>query len=251
MPRPTVFVIVEGQTENAVLNKLLGAHLGAIGIDLHCPIVKLGAGRGGVRGLRCDDFCNQIQRHLRERRRPVVTTFFDYYGLPTGQATGWGFVQTAKTDVDFRGLEVTVQTIENEIHRLAIEGVDFEGGESRFIPYVQLHEIEALFFAEPLKMAAVFENAALERRFANIVAECGGCETIDDSPQTAPSKRIEAAFPGYIKGRSDFAHGPRLAEKLTLTTVRQACPRFSNWVSRLESLAPASGGEENSPPTKT
>lgn len=247
MPRTTVFVIVEGQTENAVLNKLLGTHLGAMEIDLHCPIVKLGVGRGGVKWLRFEEFSDQIQRFLKDRRTPIVTTFFDYYGLPTGEGHGWKFVHNAKADVVFRGLDVTVETIEDEIHRLVTTGLDLPNVKDRFMPYIQLHELEALFFAEPAKLANVFENAALEQCFQKAVADCGGCERINDSPETAPSKRINAAFPNYIKGRSNLAHGPRLAEKLDLAKVRAACPRFDAWVSKLENLAPKEEGE-NQPP---
>lgn len=243
MPRATVFAIVEGQTENAVLSRLLGPHLGAMGIDLHCPIVKIGSRRGGVKRLSCHDFCDQIQRFLRDRRQPTVTSFFDYYGLPHGINDGWEFVETAKAEVSFRGLDVTVQSIETELHRLAVTGLELPNVAQRFIPYIQLHELEALFFAEPQKMADIFESPTLARKFSDAVTECGSCEEINDRPQTAPSKRIEYFYPGYIKGRSDYAHGPRLAEKMDLAAVRQACPRFSAWVTQLESMAPDGAGE--------
>ena len=242
MARVTLFVIVGGQTENAVLTRLLGAHLGAKGIDLHCPIVRLGGSRGGVKWLKCEELCDQIQRHLKDRRQPYVTTFFDYYGFPTGHKAGWAFVEKAKAEASFRGLHATAGAIENELLRLAIKGLALPNLDKRFFPYVQLHELEALFFAEPEKLAALFEAPALAERFARAVTECGGCEQIDDTPQNAPSKRIEAAFPGYKKGRSDLAHGPRLASKLSLEVVRRACPRFSGWLQKIEALAPAEHG---------
>jgi hypothetical protein len=134
---------------------------------------------------------------------------------------------------------------------MVITGLELPDIADRFIPYIQLHELEALFFAEPDKLAALFEAPTLAKKIATAVAVCGGCEKINDSPQTAPSKRIESLFPGYIKGRSDYAHGPRLANNLNLAVVRAACPRFSTWVTRLESLAPVGGGEENSAPAQT
>lgn len=189
--------------------------------------------------LNLEELCDQIQRHLKDRRQPYVTTFFDYYALPTGHKAGWEFVQSAKAEATFRGLNVTATTIEAALHRAAIAGLDLPNLDQRFIPYVQLHELEALFFAEPDKMAALFDNAALTARFAKAVTDCGGCENINDTRQNTPSKRIQNAFPGYVKGRSDFAHGPRLAEKLDLAAVRAACPRFSSWLTRLEAIAPA------------
>jgi hypothetical protein len=238
MPRTTVFCIVEGQTENAVLKRLITPHLGAHGIDFHVPIVRIGHGRGGVSFLDADDLYDQMRRFLNDPRQPYVTTMFDYYGFPTSESKGWEFVSKLKADASFRGVEVVVEGIEREIHARAIKGVDLPRIQSRLIPYIQLHELEALFFAEPDKMAVAFGSASLAGGFATAVKECGGCEKINDRPQTAPSKRIQSAFPGYIKGRSDFAHGPRIAEKLDLSMVREKCSRFNAWLAKLESLNP-------------
>lgn len=236
MPRTTVFCIVEGQTENAVLKRLIGPHLGARGIDFHVPIVRIGRRRGGVRFLKADELYDQIRRFLMDRRQPFVTTMFDYYAFPTGESKGWEFVSKMKSDASFRGAETITQMIEEEIHTRAVEGVDLPNIQSRLIPYVQLYELEAIFFAEPNKMAAAFGTPSLVNRFAKAVAECGGCEKIDDHPQTAPSKRIQEAFPGYVKGRSELAHAPRIAEMLDLIQVREKCPRFNAWLTKLESL---------------
>jgi len=235
MPRVTVFAIVEGQTENSALKKLLGAHLGALGIDFHTPIIRMGRSRGGVKYLHVADLCEQVRRFMLDPRQPVVTTFFDYYAFPTGTSKGWEFVAHAKATA--QGIHATVQAIETELRRLVLRSVgDVAYAERRFIPYLQLHELEALFFSEPKTMATVFENPALEKSFANIVSTCGGCELINDSPQTAPSKRIEKLCPGYVKGRSELAHGPRIAGKLDLVRVRKECLKFSLWVKSLEQL---------------
>jgi hypothetical protein len=239
MPRTTVYCIVEGHTENAVPNKLVAPHLSSHGVDFHAPIVKIGRGRGGVRFLEADVLYDQIRRFLKDRRQPYVTTMFDYHAFPTSEAKGWEFVSHLKADAAFRGVEAVVRLIEEEIHTRAVEGVDLPNVRARLIPYIQLHEMEALFFAEPDQMAAAFGNPALAGFFANAVQECGGCEKINDKPQTAPSKRIQSAFPGYIKGRSEAAHGPRIAEKLNLAAVREKCSRFDAWLTKLENLSPS------------
>jgi hypothetical protein len=239
MSRTTLFVIVEGQTENAFLTQLLGGYCGSLEIDLFCPLIQIGRSRGGVRFLSFDQFCDQILRHLKDRRQPIVSTFFDYYAFPRGIKKGWEFVEEAKEPM--RGVDATVQQIENEIRKRVLQEVvakNMQTPEARFIPYIQLHELEALYFAEPAKMADVFENPALTAIFEQIVLEKGGCEKINDSPETAPSKRIEQCVRKYIKGRTANAHGPRLAERMSLLTIRQACPRFNQWLERIESLAP-------------
>lgn len=241
MPRSTVICVVEGQTENAVLQRLVSPHLGQRGIDLHVPIVVVGRGRGrgGVKCLRADDLYDQLRRFLQDRRRPWVTTLFDYNGFPDSASRGWDFVAGPKAEASFRGAIAVAELIEEEIRRRALEGLDLPDARGRLLPYLQLFELEALLFAEPEKTATAFGQPALARRLADLVTSCGGCERINDGRQTAPSKRIQSLFPGYVKGRSDLAHGPRIAERLDLAKVREACPRFSAWLAKLEALAPA------------
>jgi hypothetical protein len=233
-----VICVVEGQTENAVLDRLVAPYLGQRGVDFHVPIVTVGRGRGrgGVKHLRADDLYDQLRRFLRDRRRPWVTTLFDYYGFPDSASRGWEFVAGPKAEASFRGAAAVADMIEHEIRRRTLAGIDLPDAEFRLFPYLQLYELEALLFAEPEKTAAAFGQPTLARRLSETVVACGGCEQINDGPQSAPSKRIQGLYPDYVKGRSDFAHGPRIAERLDLATVREACPRFSAWLTKLEGL---------------
>lgn len=237
MDRATVFCIVEGQTENAVLKRLVVPHLAARGVDLHAPIIRVGHGLGGTRFLRADTLYDQIRRFLRDPRRPWVTTLFDYYAFPTGKEKGWEFVTELKSKAQTQGVASVADSIEEQIRLRALASDDWADADKRLIPYIQLHEVEALYFADPKIVAEAFGKPSLVIRFEEIVRTCGGCESIDDSPQTAPSKRIQSLFPGYIKGRSTAAHGPRIADRLNLERVRGQCPRFDGWLSRLERLA--------------
>ena len=58
-------------------------------------------------------------------------------------------------------------------------------------------------------------------------------EHINDNSTTAPSKRIEALILKYNK----VLHGPLVAGETGLDSMRNECPRFNEWLSRLESLA--------------
>ena len=49
---------------------------------------------------------------------------------------------------------------------------------------------------------------------------------------TPPSKRIKALIPKYNK----VLHGPLAAGETGLDSMRNECPRFNGWLSRLESL---------------
>lgn len=227
MQRVTLFLVVEGQSESGFLKPLLAAHLGARGIDLYPKVIGKGNAKGGM-GRPFADVCRELGNFLADRRQPVVTTFFDYYGLPKNARQGWDFVAGAKV----RG---GAEAIESHFRESVL--ATSPAASARFIPYLQVHELEALYFAEPTVFAEVLESPSLAAQLAKIAAESGGCEAINDSFATAPSRRL-AGLCAYTKGRSAEAHAPRLGARMNLATIREACPRFAAWLTRLEALAP-------------
>lgn len=107
---------------------------------------------------------------------------------------------------------------------------------NRFIPYIQLYEIESLLFAGPHEMALVFEQPNLEPRFTEIVEACGGCERINDDPENTPAKRITRLFPGYKKGSGVNAHAYRIALSIGLERIRRQCTHLDQWLTKLEQI---------------
>jgi len=113
-------------------------------------------------------------------------------------------------------------------------GPDFRA--ERFLPYIQFHEIEAFLFVEPTETARLLGDPRKAEQLQKAVDECCECEAVNDNANTAPSKRIEALFPTYKKGKGVNAHLPRVCQTLGLTALREACPLFNGWIERLESL---------------
>jgi hypothetical protein len=152
------------------------------------------------------------------------TTFFDFYGLPEdfpGKAAAkrkCGIIEKASC------LEETI-----------VENLRFELGDEplrRFIPYVQMYEFEGLLFSNPSKLAEGINKLELENLFQKIRDDFSSPEEINNSPYTAPSKRIESIFSGYEKP----LHGSLAALEIGLETICLECHRFGNWVKRLEAL---------------
>jgi len=56
-------------------------------------------------------------------------------------------------------------------------------------------------------------------------------EEINDSPVTAPSKRVEALVPGYEKPLL----GVLAVLEIGLSRIREECPHFDGWLTQLES----------------
>ena len=93
-----------------------------------------------------------------------------------------------------------------------------------------MHEFEALLFSAPEILASRLQvKPAL---IANIVAKCGSPEEIDDSPDTAPSKRLIQLSNGFRKTTTGIA----VAEDIGLSAIRARCPLFDEWLTAIERL---------------
>nr|WP_155935712.1 DUF4276 family protein [Pseudodesulfovibrio alkaliphilus] len=174
--------------------------------------------RGGL--LSYDRAKRDIQSWIREApgRDCYFTTMFDLYALPN----------------DFPSYAEAMRlTDPYERTRIIETAISEDVNDHRFIPYVQLHEFEALIFADPQQLDWEYlEHAEPIERLKAIVAETINPELINDGPTTAPSKRILAEIPEYDK----VTAGVHVAAKIGLDTIRQKCSHFNEWVTELEKL---------------
>ena len=108
-------------------------------------------------------------------------------------------------------------------------------GDSRFIPYIQLHEFEALLLSDPKKLDSQFDDSDAVERITVLVSQFSSPELIDDGIETAPSKRIAAEIPAYASVKASA--GPLVAERIGLPTMRAKCCHFGEWIRKLEVLA--------------
>jgi hypothetical protein len=95
-----------------------------------------------------------------------VTTLYDFYG--------------------FKGLSdnETKKTLEEKIKN----GVK-QGQQHKIIPYVQMYEFEALLFSDSVKMASGLKTN--QDWINEVINDFSDLETINNSKETAPSKRID------------------------------------------------------------
>lgn len=100
----------------------------------------------------------------------------------------------------------------------------------RFIPYIEMHEFEALLFSNADILAEKTEIDVT--KITNILDKYSNPEEINDDPAKAPSKQLEALTNGYRK----VASGKTISAVIGIQTIRKKCPHFNNWLTRLESL---------------
>lgn len=212
-----VYVLVEGQTEEAFVQNLLTPHYARIGLYLTPIIVSTSPGhKGGV--VRYTKVRPQISRLCRQDAAAHVTTLFDLYALPADFP--------GKSDSTYPSNGPGMQKAEYLEARLKQDI-----NEPNFLPNLLVHEFEALLFTAPEKFAEWTDDGKVISALAAAVHDQSP-EDINDSPQTAPSKRVLAVMPEYQK----TVHGPLIACEIGLDTMRLACPHFNAWLEKLERL---------------
>lgn len=222
-----VLVIVEGPTERAALEHPdVACQFYTAGFSVHPKVRGKPGHKGGTRPF--ESVLKEIVALLRQEPTAKVTTLFDFYGLRLADWPGAPLTATMPP-------AQAVETIEHGMSAAVAERIpNLMPG--RFIPYIQLYEFEALLFADPDAMAHTFGSPALSATFAQVVADCGGCEAINNGPTTAPAKRIESAFPSYKKGKGLNAHAPLILGQIARTNwprLLTECPRFAAWLDRM------------------
>ncbi len=219
-------IIAEGQTEEAFVRRVLQPHLASknVFVDARSVMTSKDKKRGYMhRGglLSYDKARRDILDWIRQDHNPECrfSCMFDLYALPDDFP---GAQESQKIAVLYEKIAFLEEKLAQDI------------GEPKFIPYIQLHEFEALLFADPEKFKLEYlEHEKAVEQFKDILESFGGNpELIDDGPDTAPSKRILANIPEYSKVGS----GTIIANMIGLAKIRKMCSHFNDWLCRLESL---------------
>ena len=217
-------VIVEGQTEESFVNDVLAPALWLRELLLTPILLGVPGQKGGRTNyarVRKD-----ILLHLKQDKNSYCSTMLDYYGL------GVGFPGTSPSGTLSNSGKV--RHIEAAIQADMCAQVPELRPDLRLLPYLQLHEYEALLFSDPAAFANGINHSHLAGQFSSIRDRFPNPEDINDNPETAPSKRILKIYPGYRK----VIDGSLAARAVTVEKMRESCPHFRDWLDRLSKLQP-------------
>jgi hypothetical protein len=225
-----VIFYVEGPAERLFVKEMIGPHLNDLGVIWHKPILvansvrKDRTARGGVR--KYGPIRKDLQRLFAQYRKAdfIFTTLLDYYGLPH----------------DFPLMNTPFAAGTTPLARVkAIEEAWKDDlADDRFLPYLLLHEYETLILAKPESLLAAYPG--MHQAIADLGRDIAGFqnpEDINDSPVTAPSKRILRAFAAHGTHYDKVTGGALAVLETGLDAIRQRCPKFDCWLRILESLA--------------
>ncbi|GAB6907684.1 DUF4276 family protein [Desulfosarcina cetonica] len=226
-----LLIHVEGETEEAFVNEVLSAHLYGQGFTMVSARIvgnaRQRSRRGGIRAWAA--VRRDIITHLREDTGCIATTMVDYYALPQSGARAWPGREMAGKLPFAEKAETIENCLKEDIHTAMGESFNPD----RFIPFVMMHEFEGMLFSDCRRFAAGIGRPDLASALQNIRDQFASPEEINDSPETAPSKRVLQLIPGYEKPLL----GTLAALEIGLAAIRGECPHFRDWLNRLESLA--------------
>jgi len=192
-------ISVEGLTEEKFVKQVIAPFLQ--GFDIYTFPINLG---GNVSLSKVIPEINRLAKSYDK-----VSTLYDFYGFKN---------KGSKNKL--------------ELEQKIIDGV-LDHARNKIIPYIQMYEFEGLLFTSPEAIENNIGERGLKDWAEGVLKQfSSNPESINDSPQTAPSKRLE--------GKSDYiktVHGPNIAQEIGLKLLREKCTGFNGWVSQLESLA--------------
>lgn len=208
----TVYIMVEGPTEEEFVNNCLAAYLQSFGINNAVPIL-LETSPGFYGGdITFSRYQANARNLLAADPAAIVTSLIDFYELKN-DFPGFATAMAMQNKMD------AVTHIEQEIHNVIVS--------KRFIPYIQLHEFEGLLFADIKGFQTYFPAIVNHAQF--IINHNPNPEMINDSPLTAPSVRLKGIFSKVSKRYQKKFHGPIIALENGITPLLQKCTRFKEW----------------------
>jgi hypothetical protein len=216
-----LYVYCEGRTEQQFCHDAIAPYLfpegdGSLhGIDL---------GGLGPRKRQYSYLLNFIRDHIPTVIREGVffTTFIDLYAIPSGFP---GYLPKVPNPSDPTPY---VESLE--------AGLALDVNQPRcFIPYIQLHEFETMLFVDLDQLKLEFEDCEKAIEYLkHQTSQFSAIEQINSGQHSAPSKRIIQAIPEYKPRKASV--GPSIAAAIGIDKIRQACPHFDQWLTKLEAV---------------
>ena len=221
MSRVPVMVLCEGYTEMYFVRDVLAPYLANKEVDA----VGIRIGTNGHKGgkISFDRALPNVTNLLRQRGNVFVTTMFDFYGL----SQGWPGLDQIPVNI---GSSQKAELLENAVLQ-EMESLMRDSERGRFIPYFSMHEFEGMLFSDVEVLSCNME-ASIED-LQRIAGAFVSPEDINNSPATAPSKRLEALDSSYDKVDA----GVEVARAIGIDNIRAKCPHFNAWLEKLEALA--------------
>lgn len=140
-----IYIVVEGQTEQTFVRHILAPDM-AKGFFLHAALIGKSGHKGG--NIIFDRATIDIGNFLKERSDIYVSTMFDYFRIDDNWPGRDFIIQQIKNGATLSAAE-KANALENATLTRIKKLFPNCNAEGRFVPYIEMHEFEALLFSNP------------------------------------------------------------------------------------------------------
>lgn len=213
-----VYILCEGQTEEAFINEVLSPYFENLSIYIRpiiCTTRRTASKKykGGV-----SDY-NKIKSELtilcKQHKNEIITTMFDYYAMPRNTPN----IECREVDL-YKRMDLIEEAINNDIQQ------------PNCFFNLMLHEFEGMLFSSPDAFIEI-TNEKIVEKIQKMRDEAISPEHINNSPETAPSKRLEFLIPNYAKVKN----GSLISKNIGIDTLLKECKHFAKWVDKIKNLS--------------
>ena len=212
-----IYILCEGQTEEAFINEVLGPYFANLMIFIKpiiCTTKRTTSKKykGGVSDY--NKVKNELTILCKQHKNEMITTMFDYYAMPCNTPN----INCNEVDV-YKRMELIEEAINNDI-----------GQPNCFFNFM-LHEFEGMLFSSPDAFIEITDEQTVEK-IRKMRDEAISPEHINNSPETAPSKRLESLMPNYAKVKN----GALISKNIGIDTLLKECKHFAEWVEKIKNI---------------
>lgn len=217
-------ILCEGQTEQRFALKVLKPYLLPNDIVVRTELLSERNGKNAGGGMiSYEKTRRDIDLMIKSKRdsgfeKHFFTTMVDLYALPS----------------DFPGIANRPQDAYLWVQNIE-EALAAEVNNYRFIPYIELHEFEALVLCNPTKLQEEYPASAksIEKMDAQWHKEFGNNpEAVNTKLATSPSHRIISALHEHYQ-YDKVKSGTSVTGDIGIDTLRAMCRHFDEWIGRL------------------
>ncbi len=218
-----LYIIVEGETELEFVNRIIIPYLVSKGVNTHIQGLMITMKGGGHGFNNIENFKNTIEPLLYYDNEPIITTMIDHYGINSNKKLPNYTNCTKEQDVEER-IDCMEQSLKKVVNSIKYYNY--------FIPNILRHEMETLLFANPEK-GFELEKDEIKRDVIDICSKITNIESINCTPEGAPSKRLKKIYEKHNENYNKIAVGVDIAELTGIDTILQKCPRFKRWIDKI------------------
>lgn len=222
MSHKLLFVVCEGQVEETFVRNTLAPFLPNVQ-----AVPKLvgcsGRSKQGGGGSTWGRVERELRLQLKNSGQIWVTTMIDFYQLPKDTPGFDAIAKNPKKPTD------TAAHLQNCIAE--------QIGDQRLIPFLMVHEFEALLFCNPEVIGSYFDSPQLAKELEQIKNGHESPEHINGGKDTNPAGRLNGLLQKHLPhGYAKRSHGPTLADRIGLKCMSAECPHFADWLDRLRGI---------------